>query len=93
MLTDINREIWSSKNLCDSCAKGSRCSGRPDNGIPIHFCNDFIMKDLTEESPHNQNYERPNETTYLGLCENCENKKHCQLPRPQGGVWHCEEYL
>lgn len=27
-----------------------------------------------------------------GLCINCANRSLCMLPRPAGGVWHCEEY-
>jgi len=29
---------------------------------------------------------------FKGLCMNCDNRFECQLPRPEGGVWHCEEY-
>ncbi len=29
---------------------------------------------------------------YKGLCVNCENRNTCSVPRPEGGVWHCEEY-
>ncbi len=28
----------------------------------------------------------------LGLCANCEHSESCVFPRPEGGVWHCEEY-
>ncbi|HWR83840.1 MAG TPA: hypothetical protein VN285_11110 [Candidatus Deferrimicrobium sp.] len=27
-----------------------------------------------------------------GLCVNCSLRDECQLPRPESGVWHCEEY-
>ena len=27
-----------------------------------------------------------------GLCANCDLSGTCALPRPEGGVWHCEEY-
>jgi len=27
-----------------------------------------------------------------GLCVNCAKREGCNLPRPDGGVWHCEEY-
>jgi hypothetical protein len=27
-----------------------------------------------------------------GLCRNCANRGTCTFPRPEGGVWHCEEY-
>jgi hypothetical protein len=29
---------------------------------------------------------------YKGLCRNCKRLKTCTLPKPQGGVWRCEEY-
>jgi hypothetical protein len=29
---------------------------------------------------------------YRGLCKNCERRKDCLYPKPEAGVWHCEEY-
>ncbi len=29
---------------------------------------------------------------YKGLCGNCEDRRGCTFPKPEGGVWHCEEY-
>jgi len=29
---------------------------------------------------------------YKGLCRNCENLERCTFPKPEEGVWHCEEY-
>jgi len=30
---------------------------------------------------------------YAGLCANCENRATCIYPKPEGGVWRCEEYV
>jgi len=27
-----------------------------------------------------------------GLCSNCAKRETCTFPRPDGGVWRCEEY-
>lgn len=27
-----------------------------------------------------------------GLCRNCANRETCTFPKPEGGVWHCDEY-
>ncbi len=27
-----------------------------------------------------------------GLCVNCANRATCTFPKPEGGVWHCDEY-
>ena len=29
---------------------------------------------------------------YKGLCSNCEERRSCTFPKPEGGIWHCEEY-
>jgi len=31
-------------------------------------------------------------TPSKGLCANCDLSGTCALPRPESGVWHCEEY-
>ena len=28
-----------------------------------------------------------------GLCVSCEKLVTCELPRPEGGVWHCRDYV
>ncbi len=28
----------------------------------------------------------------LGLCRNCEARPRCTFPKPEAGVWRCEEY-
>jgi hypothetical protein len=30
---------------------------------------------------------------HKGLCMNCANRETCLYPKPEGGVWHCEEYM
>ncbi|NIM97876.1 MAG: hypothetical protein GTO24_07285 [candidate division Zixibacteria bacterium] len=27
-----------------------------------------------------------------GLCKNCKKQKTCELPKPEGGVWRCQDY-
>jgi len=29
---------------------------------------------------------------YSGLCMNCEHRRTCTYPKPEGGIWHCEDY-
>jgi len=31
-------------------------------------------------------------TEAAGLCRNCARLSTCTYPRPEGGVWHCNEY-
>ena len=30
---------------------------------------------------------------FLGLCSTCEIREKCVFPKPEGGVWHCEEFV
>jgi hypothetical protein len=30
---------------------------------------------------------------YEGLCVNCANRANCLFPKPEGGVWHCKDYV
>lgn len=40
-----------------------------------------------------QRRRKEDESEFKGLCLNCANRHTCLLPRSEGGVWHCEEYL
>ena len=33
------------------------------------------------------------EAEYKGLCVNCARREICEHPKPEGGVWHCDEYV
>jgi hypothetical protein len=40
------------------------------------------------------NAERREESTRdMGLCKHCERRTTCRRPGPEGGVWHCDDYL
>lgn len=36
--------------------------------------------------------EEKDSDNYKGLCRNCKKQKTCKLPKPEGGVWRCEDY-
>jgi hypothetical protein len=44
-----------------------------------------------EPRPSSNNGDRS--TKFLGLCSNCDNRETCTYPKPEGGVWRCEEYV
>lgn len=43
-------------------------------------------------SPQPNAKDEDSSDNFKGLCINCEHREDCRLPRPDGGVWHCEEY-
>lgn len=43
-----------------------------------------LRKDIRNRDREKKNNE--------GLCLNCVKRDWCRLPKPEGGVWRCEEY-
>jgi hypothetical protein len=87
--------------LCSTCVHAPTCVYRIYGGQPVWHCNEF--DDMEEPgSPERESSPRVAQDTPLqpadnpsaltGLCMNCAERSHCQLPRPASGVWHCEEY-
>ncbi len=48
--------------------------------------------DKDEETQPSEPGEKGETARFKGLCMNCDHRFECMLPRPEGGVWHCEEY-
>jgi hypothetical protein len=90
--------------LCLTCDHARSCTYPRDPERPVLQCEEFEAYDMPVEratvedflasgnvkaqaaSNHNGDAES------RGLCANCENRKTCTFPRPEEGVWHCEEY-
>ncbi len=87
--------------LCSTCNNASSCTFPRDPNKPVVHCEEF---DIGEPSPvktagkdrssPTQSYAPKGKdvTEFMGLCSNCENRETCTFPKPEGGVWHCEEY-
>jgi hypothetical protein len=90
------------RGLCSTCNNSPTCFYHLRNGKRVVcYCELFdnyispsrvgefskITKLNPEPSTHTTIKDRFN-----GLCINCENVETCAYPKPEGGVWHCEEY-
>jgi hypothetical protein len=90
--------------LCSTCARVTDCSFPRRSGSPVIHCeeadsvkdvyldatgNVFANAEATAPGSFTEKVERDGAK---GLCGNCENRLICTYPRPDGGVWHCEEY-
>ncbi len=88
------------ETLCHTCAHVNRCAflGNRDEGALR--CEEFTATDGA-----NSEGKRPNppaqaeglavsaeDSKLMGLCGNCLVRATCRLPKPVGGIWHCEEY-
>jgi hypothetical protein len=88
--------VASNIGICSTCNHLADCAYRFRNGAPIWFCEEFDdsveparapMSDTLALEPEPNGKEK-----FLGLCMNCELRHTCAFPKPEGGVWHCEEY-
>jgi len=77
--------------------------GSPDC---VHFCEEYEQAEasqnvgrvratglMNDPAGHiGNNPGNPAGEPVLGLCRNCIHRETCSFPRPESGVWHCEEY-
>lgn len=90
--------------LCETCIKAETCVYQRDPNRPVLQCEEFdgyepkTMK-KPDTNPLRSNVDQVESSAqekdsnmFVGLCSNCENRHTCVYPKPEGGVWHCEEY-
>jgi hypothetical protein len=86
-------------SLCANCRHQSDCGFLPRASAPIFECELYecgpagkprLVVVKTADSQLSLQGDEPE--ALLGLCMNCENMAGCNLPKPAGGVWMCEEY-
>ena len=86
--------------LCMSCRNASSCTFPRDPAKPAYYCEEFEID--TTSSIMSSGKEHPLATgpdaidkdsmKFIGLCSDCEGRKNCAFPKPEGGIWRCEEY-
>ena len=82
------------RDLCSTCSHTEACGHRSTPEQPIFFCEMFEAAGAAAAAaPTSRRPADPADAgDYKGLCMNCEHRDQCSLPKPEGGVWHCEEY-
>jgi len=87
-------EVANNKDLCSTCNHARTCVRLKSIKRPVWFCEEFDDytpppkeegKDITQ--PEEEKYDKS-----MGLCCNCAKRDTCTFAKPNGGVWHCEEY-
>lgn len=91
--------------LCLTCNKFPTCVYPKNSLRPVLFCDEFEgYEDFPPQPVRIISPSRPvvssdtedqedSSLPLLGLCRICERRHECTYPKPEGGVWHCEEYL
>ncbi len=86
------------RGLCSVCKEASTCTYRRDSWQPVWQCDEFECESIQVstfppiDSPFKSDAAYESSGEYKGLCVNCEKRETCTYPKPEGGVWHCDEY-
>ncbi len=90
--------------LCSCCRCFKTCTYPKDPRQPTLQCEEFdgIVPSPIKTAPRadavrtvvkrNPETGAAGPASDPGLCSLCENRPTCTYPKPEGGVWHCEEY-
>lgn len=92
------------RKVCPICRNKPACELFKEYGSLIFICEQFeplegaesgtTDRALTalEELKIREILARKEVQMQMGLCSNCENFSSCTFIKPEGGIWHCEEY-
>jgi hypothetical protein len=86
--------------LCMTCNNAAYCVYRSQRGFDAIYCEMYDCHPLVKKGDDKEatiTSVKPQSKKTIqhpckGLCSNCENFENCLLPKPEEGVWHCEEY-
>jgi hypothetical protein len=90
--------------LCMTCVHSSTCAFLQREGQPVLSCEEFDdsegrpteiagADDPLVPEPQAQVADVKHEPpAHTGLCATCDNRETCTFPKPEGGIWHCEEF-
>jgi len=89
------------RSLCCNCRNAADCTFPKDRRKPALYCEEYevdvipLARIAGKEKPLPialVDAEAKDSGKFIGLCSNCDNRKTCVFPKPEGGIWHCEEY-
>ena len=89
--------------ICTSCANAPSCIYAKGSLQPVLDCEEFegslpgsakaaCKVRAPARSFAETSAEEAGKSLEKGLCLDCDHRGKCTSPRPEGGIWHCEEY-
>jgi len=80
--------------LCATCAHVGTCSLTGCKEAGVFQCSEYEPGEGNPVRSDNPGpwAANPGRERLLGLCMDCAGRETCTFPKPEGGVWHCEEY-
>jgi hypothetical protein len=96
---ETSKEVTPSMGLCATCNEAPDCAYAQQATTPVLFCEMFDASESPEQTSTDEREPDPQIATAAaqpselkGLCVNCDNRHSCVFPKPEEGIWHCEEY-
>ena len=86
------KRVMDKEGLCSTCIHQDDCIYCNMTDV-VHQCEEF--ETYSQERKINKisiPEKNVSDEQFAGLCENCANRENCIFAKPDGGVWHCEEY-
>ena len=89
--------------LCSTCENAGFCVYRSMRGGDAQFCELYTRARSADSANPDDGTDRtadaarppesgPGNGRVRGLCVNCLHRGSCALPKPPGGIWHCDDY-
>lgn len=90
-----NREWY--PGLCTTCANESTCTFPRSADHPVLSCDEFVgaveVKPRAVQNPRaSERSAVANREWFPGLCMTCAKRETCTYPKPEGGVFRCDEF-
>ena len=96
-------EKMETRGLCSTCRNAVGCAYLQQAESPVLQCEEFdgyqpprrsagVPGARSASPPLGSDAGEEDASDYRGLCSDCEDRRTCTFPRPEGGVWRCEEY-
>ena len=84
-------------SLCRKCALLLVCDRAKEQNRKVYFCQDFQKSNKNSLLRYTVNPDNSKENIkndmQNGLCRICQNREICNVKIPEGGLWHCENFL
>ncbi|NNE09590.1 MAG: hypothetical protein HKN20_13605 [Gemmatimonadetes bacterium] len=87
--------------LCSTCTQAAVCTFPREFDRPIMFCDEFEGEKKPPVHVVRQSAATVEVAEFVaaeaavmprGLCRTCDHQETCTFPRPESGVWFCEEF-
>ena len=97
----MSEKNMQNRSLCSNCKNDPDCTFQRNRQRPSLYCEEYevaacplVKTTRKEKSAANAPVDAEDEDSgkFIGLCINCDNRRTCVFPKPEGGIWHCEEY-